>query len=178
MYFPPILVTARRHGASVFTGERFDLNVIAIRRKDRMDDLAVAYRIDGRWVVEWFEANTTPTSKYLKRPINVKGTAIIAAGFYKSAYALGMHRGRPAVIQVAPLTVHRDNNLDEEPDTNTKTETGLFAINIHSGLGGDYSAGCILMDASGISRLRTLMEAQKTNGFGDRVSLTLLNGAR
>ena len=177
MFLPPILHHIKQLGHVVFTEGEYNLNMIAIRRADRSDDLAVAYKHRGAWRVEWFSATTEPAPKYLENPINRKGCAILALGQYRSSHAFGLHRGRPAVCQVAPVTVHRDNDGDAIPNTKTTpTESGLFGINIHDDRGG--SAGCILTEITTIGHLRRLLEAQAQSGHGKRVTLTVIQGAR
>jgi len=177
MYLPPILRHQKKLGQVIFTAGDYDLNVIAIRRGDNVDDLAVAYLVRGKWRVEWFSISTEPTPQYLENPVNRKGCAILALGQHRVAYAAGLHRGRPALVQVGEVTVHRDNDGDSVPNTKTTpTETGFFGINIHDKRGG--SAGCILANVTTVARLRDLLSHQRIHGHGDRFTLTLIQGAR
>ena len=110
MYLPPILRTVKKRGAVVFTAGDYDLNLIAIRRGDNVDDLAVVYMVLGKWRVEWFTVSTEPTPQYLENPVNRKGAAILALGQHRGSHAAGLHRGRRALVQVGQVTVHRDND--------------------------------------------------------------------
>jgi hypothetical protein len=78
-------------------------------------------------------ASTKPGKPYLLNPINSKGSAILKAGQYVDCWSLGLHKGKyPALVQVKPVTVYRDNNYDNLFDLNeSKLDTGMFGINIH-----------------------------------------------
>lgn len=99
------------------------------------------------------EATTEPGTHYTLNPKNPNGAARIAFGQYK-AWQIGQHCGdggscHEALVQVAPVTVHRDKNKDGFR-TADKLDTGLFGINQHWGF--DYprndikfaGAGCLV----------------------------------
>jgi len=177
MYLPPILRHQKKLGQVIFTAGDYNLNVIAIRRGDNVDDLAVVYMVLGKWRVEWFTVSTEPTPQYLENPVNRKGAAILALGQHRGSHAAGLHRGRRALVQVGSVIVHRDNDGDKIPNSKTTpTEAGYFGINIHDDRGG--SAGCLLASTTSIARLRELIVMQDRAGHGDRVTLTLIQGAR
>ena len=104
-------------------------------------------RIVGNW-----EATTEPGSHYTYHPMNPeKGAARIKLGQYK-AWRMGIHgEGAPhrALIQVAPISVHRDFNQDFSR-VGDFVDTGIFQIDQHWGY--DYSrndidnasAGCLV----------------------------------
>ena len=79
-----------------------------------------------------FNANTDPS-------VTRRGVAVLKPGLWH--YQLGVHglshppaRRYPALVQAAPVTVHRDGGNDD---------TGFFGINIHHGsYGGTSSLGC------------------------------------
>ena len=98
-------------------------------------------------------ATTEPGRAFTVHPENPKGAARIAFGQFK-AWKVGTHKaGRPgaheALVQVAPLPVHRDldKNGIREGD---KVDVGIFGINQHSGFDADpknigkASAGCLV----------------------------------
>lgn len=103
-------------------------------------------KIVGNW-----DATSEPGSHYTHHPMNPLGAARIAFGQYQ-AWRVGMH-GRTdrheALIQVAPITVHRDLNKDGLR-TSDSTTTGLFGINQHWGYDlpindiATASAGCLV----------------------------------
>jgi hypothetical protein len=107
-------------------------------------------KIIGNW-----EGTTEPGYHYTYRPISAyarqKGTARIKFGQYK-AWRVGIHGTsdrHEALVQVAPITVHRDFNKDMFR-TGDKLDTGLFAINQHWGYDlprnniSFASAGCLV----------------------------------
>ena len=99
-------------------------------------------------------ATTEPGVKATFDPAAAKrgGVARIAFGQY-TAWRIGFHKGRanhPALVQVAPLPVHRDFNKDGKR-TGDKVETGMFGINQHGtrpakviGGVGNWSEGCLV----------------------------------
>ena len=100
----------------------------------------------GNW-----EGTTEPGYYYTYHPMNPKGAARIAFGQYKS-WRVGTHGNsepHEALVQVAPIKVHRDANKDTMRSGDA-TEEGLFAVNQHWGY--DYpriniglaSAGCLV----------------------------------
>ena len=64
---------------------------------------------------------------------NDKGVAILKPGQYRSSHKLRLHGGKYLALgQQKPLTVYRDNNRDDKYDLDeSKTDTGIFGINIH-----------------------------------------------
>jgi len=100
-------------------------------------------KIAGAW-----EATTEPSRRWTQDPMNPKGAARIAFGQYK-AWAMGMHHGHEALVQVSPITVYRDANKDYRRDGDAR-DTGLFGINQHWGYDlprndlGTSSAGCLV----------------------------------
>ena len=100
--------------------------------------------------VGWL-ATSEPGRTYTVRPMNVNGAARIKFGQYK-AWSVGMHGTKnphEALVQVAPVTVHRDKNKDFTR-TGDKEDTGLFGINQHWAADspvdniGAWSAGCLV----------------------------------
>ena len=109
-----------------------------------------------------------------------QGTAILVPGQYESAYAIGLHKGYEALVQVKPVLVYRDKNKDsafnEFPDT---IQSGIFGINIHkaglwSKLVGQNSAGCqVFQKASDFEKFMALCRATVSK-FGNTFTYTLL----
>jgi hypothetical protein len=100
-------------------------------------------------IADAWEGTTEPGRFWTQNPMDPRGAARIAFGQYK-AWAVGMHRGdHRALVQTAPVTVHRDldRNFDRRGDT---TYTGHFGINQHWGYDnprdnvGRSSAGCLV----------------------------------
>ena len=176
-YTPPLLRTVADRGYVVFRGDHYDLNLVIIRRATDPDDLAAIYRVSGAWHAEWFRCQSMPTPQYLMEPLNDEGCAILAPGQHRGAWAVGWHKGRPALSQTgAPVLVYRDDDRDELPEITGEPVRGYFGINVHDPIG--YSAGCVTADTSTITRLIELVNEQSRAGFGDSVSLTILDGSR
>jgi hypothetical protein len=162
----------------------YDLNVILERAPSRqagsLDDAAhIVYRTpDGAWHDLCFPCTVDPGRTYLRRPINVKGTAILAAGQYPGMWRRGSHKGRPALVQVGPCTVARDPDLDETIEPGA-LDSGLFGINFHddAGAGADASAGCVVADRRFVELVLGLVGEQSRNGHGDTVTVTVLDMA-
>jgi hypothetical protein len=105
-------------------------------------------KVIGNW-----EGTTEPGFHYTYHPMTSKGVARIAFGQYK-AWRIGIHYGggsdpHEALVQVAPITVHRDFNQDMKR-TGDKLDTGLFDVNQHWGFDlprnniSFASAGCLV----------------------------------
>ena len=168
-YLPPVLELAQRRGHKVFSYGDYDLNIIGLRTRERSstfcDKLAVAYTLNGLWRVEWFACTTMPTKAYLTHPMNSKGCAILAPGQHRGVYRIGLHNGRPALVQQGNVvTVFRDSDLDAIPETEgNPLDTGFLGINIHDLRGNELyaSAGCtVLRHETGLDRLLFLANKQ------------------
>ncbi|MDZ8237889.1 MAG: peptidoglycan-binding protein [Nostoc sp. ChiQUE01a] len=102
-------------------------------------------------IVNHWQATTEPGSRYTYNPMNPGGAARIKFGQYK-AWSVGIHGNsepHEALIQVAPITVHRDFNKDFQR-VGDKLDTGLFLVNQHYGYDApvndikNASAGCLV----------------------------------
>ena len=153
---PPILNKLKQLGHAVFEGGDYNLNLFGIRSKTReanaFDDyLVCAYKEDGLWRVEWWEATTDPGTWYLvDKPLNQAGTAILKPGQYRGVYKIDKHNGKYDALcqREGEVSVYRDNNRDKALNMDEDTvQTGMFGINIHKRKGSDdtvdgASAGC------------------------------------
>lgn len=154
-----IVAAMRKKNYKVFSNpEGHDLNIVGIRtadnRSSRFNDwLTVFYTFEKVWNYFAFPATTDPGLYYRKAPLNVKGTAVMKPGQYRSAYKIGKHRGYKALEQKGKITVYRDNNKNETIDTKGMIEeTGYYSVNIHRASAyrpsievGKWSAGCQVM---------------------------------
>ena len=139
----------------------YDVNTIGVRNsktKGRVtnafdDTLTISYKIDGEWQYHEFNCTTDPGSHWVKNILNEKGVAILKPNQYRSSHKLDFHQGRYlALRQKSDVTVYRDNDRDNNYDLNeSKTDTGIFGINIHRATGRSggksirvdkWSAGC------------------------------------
>ena len=143
-------------GLRFFNSGSFNLNLIGVRTTDdganTFNDLFyIAFR-DGTGVARalGFNITTDPGTDYRVNPLNEKGTGIIAPGQHRGAWAIGKHKGEPALVQVKPMAVFRDNDKNDVLDFDPSTvESVLGGFNCHkaSKTGtsltvGKWSAGC------------------------------------
>jgi pimeloyl-CoA synthetase len=153
--------TVEGFGYKYFTGEEYDVNIIGIRNSEtkdkvtnRFDDIiTISYKIDGEWQYHEFDCTTDPGTHWVENVMNDKGVAILKPGQYRGSHKLRLHAGKYLALgQKKPLTVYRDDNRDANYDLDeSKTDTGLFGINIHRATGragkkssqvDKWSAGC------------------------------------
>lgn len=124
-------------------------------RKNVFNDLRVVFTIDssGTPQLHSWEGTTEPGQFWTINPMNPRGAARIAFDQYK-AWSVGTHKkgtpsGHEALVQVKPVSVHRDLNKDFKR-TDDKIDTGVFGINQHWGYNapkndlGRTSAGCLV----------------------------------
>ncbi len=149
------------------------------------DEIHVFYRTPiGNWNYHSYKATTDPGTFWLNNPSYPQGTAILAQGQYKDAYAIGQHRGKyTAFIQVKPVTVIRDYDRDAVLDFNNgNLQTGSFGINIHraESVGTTksidrYSAGCqVFQNADDFKQFMDLCETHKSL-HGNTFTYTLID---
>jgi len=139
----------------------YDVNIIGIRNSktkgrvtNAFDDLlTISYKVDGEWQYHEFKCTTDPGSHWVKNILNDKGVAILKPGQYRGSHCLRLHQGKYLALgQKSPVVVYRDNNLDDKYNLDeSKTDTGIFGINIHRATGRSggkstridkWSAGC------------------------------------
>lgn len=132
----------------------YNLNIIGVRSNDMTPDtfndcLAILWEDEYGWNLITHKGTTDPGAYYLKNPINVDGTFILAPGFHKGLWKWGLHKGKPAFQQVGVARGWRDADRDNEFDmTDSKlVEVTNAGINGHdagenSTVVGKWSAGC------------------------------------
>lgn len=192
---PPPLQLMKRRGYAVFTQGDYNLNLVGLRnieaRAGQWDDFVLcAYKVGGIWQMHYYPATTDPSIKYLANPLNRAGCAIIKAGQYRSAYQVGLHKGKPGLCQVGPITVWRDNNRDEIHNHTPGSEAeGLFACNIHRASDsydsaaierpdsvGPWSAGCTVIPGPDRWAHFWRVITECSDRWGDRFTYTMLEG--
>ena len=153
-------------GYKYFTDDNnktYDVNIIGIRNDETkgrvtnaFDDLmTISYKNEeGEWQYHEFNCTTDPGSAYMDNPIlENTGCAILKPNQYRGSHKIRLHGGKyTALGQKKDVTVYRDNDRDNNYDLNeSKTDTGLFGINIHRATGragnkstrvDKWSAGC------------------------------------
>jgi len=165
-----------------------NVNIIGIRNMDghinKFDDILLTIYRDThkRWLVDSYQITTDPGLYWLKKPMNVNGTAILCPGQYRGAYKIDKHRGKYDALcqRGAPLSVWRDGDRDSIHDMNDNTiATGYFGINIHkagrnSTQVDKWSAGCQVFKNDGDFKefMMTARAAEKQ--FGNSFTYTLL----
>jgi hypothetical protein len=155
----------------------YNLNIIGIRNSstgnkvtNAFDDkLVCAYKKDGAWVVKEWAATVD----------NGDGTARLVLGQYRGCYAIGLHQGKyEALKQVGPVTVERDYTKDGIYNA-TKTETGIFGINIHkAGVDSvqvnNWSEGCQVFKREKDNNEFMLIAKKAATIHGNRFTYTLI----
>jgi hypothetical protein len=100
-------------------------------------------RDGGGWHLRSWPCATRPGRPYLEKPMNPEGTAILEPGRHKLSHRRGLHKGRPALVQMGPVTVRRDADRDAVVEPSAQTYTGLYGVNIHDVEHPNGLAGCI-----------------------------------
>tara|TARA_R100000664_G_C2725997_1_gene117973 strand:- start:408 stop:1037 length:630 start_codon:yes stop_codon:yes gene_type:complete len=158
---PPILDRVAAAGHTIFDTGSYDLNLIAIRSKNREagsfdDKFCIAFKdVNGVWTTHWMACTTDPGLPWLEAPGRESGTAILVAGQHRGAWKIDKHRNKYDALcqRLKPLPVYRDKNRDGTLDmVISSIEVGMWGINIHRASINDsvasvgrYSAGCIVI---------------------------------
>lgn len=179
-------------GYEFFEKGIYNLNIIGVRSNEthkvtnHYDDyLVVDYNVKHYHKRNIYKITTDPGISAMRKPLNVKGTAILAPGQYKGAYCIDVHNGKYKALcqRLAPVKVYRDNNKDDIYDFNPATlESGMFGINIHRSnefwtrpnIDG-YSAGCqVFNDPNDFANFMNIVKkAEKI--WGNRFTYTLID---
>jgi hypothetical protein len=133
-------------------------NIFGIRNSDTLantfDDAVgvVMTDINNASIIFQCAATTDPGTFYREAPINVDGTAIIVPGFHKDCYKVGLHKGKEALEQIAPMLYVRDNNKNKILDFLYKIKgtkfyrqngkTNIHRAGVDTKFVANWSAGC------------------------------------
>ena len=140
----------------------YDVNIVGVRNSETKgrvtnafdDCITISYKVDGEWQFHCFQCTTDPGSAYMDNPIlENTGCAILKPNQYRGSHKLRLHAGKYLALgQKKDVTVYRDNDRDDKYDLDeSKTDTGIFGINIHRATGrtggkstrvDKWSAGC------------------------------------
>ena len=185
-------------GYKYFTDDNnktYDVNIIGIRNDETkgrvtnaFDDLiTISYKNeDGEWQYYEFKCTTDPGSHWVENILNEKGVAILKPNQYRGSHKLRLHQGKyMALGQKKDVTVYRDNDRDNNYDLNeSKTDTGIFGINIHRATGragnkstrvDKWSAGCqVIADNDDWHTFLDICQTAREI-HGNSFSYTLLN---
>ena len=139
----------------------YDVNIVGVRNSETKgrvtnafdDCMTISYKVEGEWKFHCFPCTTDPGTHWVENILNEKGVAILKPDQYRGSHKLRLHQGKYLALgQKKEVTVYRDNNRDGNYDLDeSKTDTGLFGINIHRATGraggkstrvDKWSAGC------------------------------------
>jgi hypothetical protein len=181
---------------SIFIKKGYTLNsileIVGVRTLDECtnsfnDFICLIYKGN---LVGVYEATTDPALFYLNNPMNVNGTAILPEGQHKNLWALGLHKGYPALTQARRISVYRDKNKDSLITIDNRLHNDASGINLHRGHEtwlrkqanyllnvfkikiGKYSAGCqVVAFADDLKAILEFCKLSKLKTF----DYTLLN---
>ena len=186
---PQILQRVQREGYKVFTRGSYNLNIIGVRTASRDagvfdDKLHCVFKDEfGNWIDFQFQITTDAGLYYLHNPMRVTGTAILVAGQYRSAYKLGLHRGKyDALVQRGKVKIYRDRNKDDVLDHDPESvDEGYYGINIHRASStrestnvGKWSAGCQVFSDPKEYAIFIAIIKRAVDKWGDTFTYTLL----
>ena len=128
-------------GYKWFESGDYNVNIVGVRNSEtdgkvtnKFDDcLTVSYKVDGEWQFHCFPCTPDPGTHWVDNPMVEAGVAILKPDQYRGSHKLRLHQGKYLALgQCKPVTVYRDGNRDGNYDLDeSKTDTGLFGINIH-----------------------------------------------
>ena len=118
----------------------YDVNIVGIRNSNTgnkvtnvFDDfLTISFRIGNEWQFYCWNATTEPGKKGMLEGKAKGGVARLVPSQYRGVWEIDKHQGKYDALcqRKGDVTVYRDANKDMIFDE-TKTETGMFGINIH-----------------------------------------------
>lgn len=158
------------------------LHIVGIRTArntpGRMDDAMWFFRsVQPAWEAKVIPCETEPGVAYLKNPMNPKGTATMAPGWYKDLWVRGNHKGRPALVQFGTVTVWRDGDKNATHSYDPLTaDTGKFGIDLHDIANADLLAGCQGILRSHMAWLLSSLWLSEHEAWRRTVDYVLLDG--
>ena len=118
----------------------YDVNIVGIRNSNTGnkvtnvfdDSLTISFRIGNEWQFYCWNATTEPGKKGMLEGKAKGGVARLVPSQYRGVWEIDKHQGKYDALcqRKGDVTVYRDANKDMIFDE-TKTETGMFGINIH-----------------------------------------------
>lgn len=181
----------KNKGYSFFTKGFYNLNIIGVRNNKEnkvtnfFDDyLILDYNTEKCHKRYVYTITTEPGLKYMLKPTNKKGTAILVPGQYKGVYSVDLHRGKYKALcqRNGIVKVYRDNNRDRIYDlAPEKIDSGMFGINIHRATEkstcntiDSFSAGCqVFSNPLEFNAFMRIVEKAK-NIWGNKFTYTLI----
>ena len=180
----------KKKGHKFFDGNlAYNVNIIGVRntngRANKFDDFMVVVYRDAhkRWSVDSYQITTDPGFYWMKKPMNVNGTAILCPGQYRGVYRIDKHRGKYDALcqRGGAVTVWRDSNRDLKHDIDDNTKmTGYFGINLHKGGRNSsgvnkWSAGCQVIAANDDWTKFMKICRKARNVWGNNFTYTLID---
>jgi len=188
LFVPYIIKTLKAKDYAVFENDtkNFNINIVGVRTDDNTansfnDWMIIFWKYGGWWNNMTFPISADPGTYWRENPMNVKGTAILKPGQYSGMWQVGKHQGKyDALVQRKPCTVYRDNNKDNVLDTNSSTDSGLFAINHHkagknSTQVDKWSAGCQVQPNEDLFDIEMRIFKQAAENWGNSFTYTLIH---
>lgn len=189
--------TVIKLGYKWFDGDRYDVNIVGIRNSktknkvtNKFDDLITITFVNefNEWVYYEFPCTTDPGTHWVNNLLNEDGVAILKPGQYRGSHMIGLHQGKyEALTQKKPVTVYRDKDKDGEYDLDeSKTETGMFGINIHRATANTsgtstqvdkWSAGCVVIASNDDFKLFMEVCRKAKASWGNSFTLTLISSS-
>ena len=118
----------------------YDVNIVGVRNsktKNRVtnafdDKMTISYKCEvGAWHFHEYDCTTDPGTHWVENLLNPDGVSILKPGQYRGSHKIRLHQGKyEALGQKKPVTVYRDDNLDETYDYDNAS-TGVYGITIH-----------------------------------------------
>jgi len=186
--------TMKQKDYKYFTTGDYNLNVIGIRNSstgfkvtNRFDDkMTLSYKENGIWKFHMFDCTTDPGTHWVENIMRKEGVAVLKPGQYRHSHKIRKHQGRyEALGQQNPMTVYRDNNMDNNYDLDdNNTQTGLFGINIHratkyagkkSSQVDKWSAGCQVIASNDDWKLFMKICRKARDTWNNNFTYTLLD---
>ena len=180
----------KKLGYSYFTKGNYNLNVIVIRNpKDNTnlfdDVMYVTFAVDDENDYYSYRCTADPGKSSLLNPHNPKGCARLCDGQVRGSHEIGLHKGRPALRQCKGFPYQRDNTRLGIHHMDGPVYTDIIFADIHDtvnendGKVDGQSEGCVVLRyPRDLLQLLTLVNKQKANGMGDKISLTILDAGK
>lgn len=172
----------------MFFEQPYSMNLYAIRAKkgiNSFDDLlGVTYNDGNHQFTNEYPCTVDPGVPWLLNPMDQGGAAAVVEGQYRGVWQLGKFHNTPALIQIRPILVYRDNDRNTTFEYGAKKTEGNYGIFLHQHFQGTNSAaridkssaGCIVPQTlTDWSHLFNVLQKQINAGLGDTFSFTLFS---
>jgi len=181
-------------GYKWFENGDYNLNIVGIRNSETLNEvtnkfddyITLSYKKNNEWQYHCFDCTTDPGKHWVENVMREEGVAILKEDQYRGSHKIRLHQGKyEALGQQKPVTVYRDNNLDNCYDLDEEnTQTGLFGINIHRATKWEgkkstqidkWSAGCQVIASNDDFKLFMEICHLAANTWSNSFTYTLIN---